>query len=523
MQDILFAGGTILTMNPLAPVAEAMIVRGTRIVAVGSEADLRPLLAPDYEFIDTTGNFVMPGMHDAHVHLTQHGIELSQLRLHEVASLEEALEAVAARAKTIPAGTWLLGAGFALGRWGISQVDKHMLDAVAPHHPVYIESQDHHSAWVNSKVLELANIHADTPNPENGVIGKAADGEPTGMLFERARQALIYPIMPELSQAQLIQALDNAAEHFASLGVTTVHHMAMEPVSHFRAQALRASQDDYKVRVWSCLNQEDIEHASALGIATGLGGKRFCIGGAKFFADGALGSRTAWMLEPYPAHANATEPHGIPVHGYDILRERVPLAIAAGLTPVVHAIGDAANRAVLDVFAETRELWQAHALRPRLEHAQHLHDDEVARAAQLGVVVSVQPIHMVFDAPSLQDLQLSAGAYRFRELLEVGTALAFGSDTPVASPDTFANIRAAVTRETMAGVFAPEQALTVEQALHAYTVGAAYAIGREEHVGKLQAGFDADVVVLSHDPREALDGLEVEGTMMAGEWSYTRL
>ncbi len=522
MTELLFHG-TILTMNPQQPEAEAVLVRGEKLAFVGALRDARAQAAPNVTEIALGKRTLLPGFHDAHLHLTQHGVELTGVNLHDTHSLEDALDAVADAARATPPGEWLRGAGFLLSRYRTNTLSKDDLDRVAPKHPVFLKSKDHHSVWVNSLALAKANVHANTPEPAHGVIVKDAQGEPSGLLLERA-DALITAVMPELSDAELSDAAQAAARDLARLGITSVHHMAADPSpSYFRALANAASRQDFPLRVWACIAQENLEHARALGLASDQGGDRFCVGGAKFFADGALGSLTAWMLEPY--HNNTTR--GMPVHGPEVLRERIPLAIEAGFTPVVHAIGDAANRAVLDALEATYDQWHTASLRPRIEHAQHLHPDDVVRFAELGVIASIQPCHLVFDAASIAALLPDRlhHASPNRTLLEHGTVLAFGSDTPVATPDIVnVGLPAACTRYARDGaaglVIGENQTLDVTDALYAYTAGAAYAAGWEHHVGSLETGKAADMVLLSHDPRNGLASLTVTATMQAGRWTY---
>ena len=448
MTDLLFVNGSIFTASSRTAAADALAVRGSKILGVGPEAHLRNLVAPKPKIVDLEGAFLMPGLHDSHVHLTRHGFELDQLKLDTVKTLDEALAKVKESAAKLAQGSWLFGAGFAMKRWNIESLSRHDLDKVAPHHPVAIESQDHHSAWVNTAALKALDITASTPDPEHGVIVREPNGDASGLLLERAMY-LVRDLLGAPPDEAIIKALERAAGHLASHGVTTVHHMAAEPNYYWRQHGLRAAQPDYGLRVWSCIPQEQAEHAAAVGLATGQGGDRFVVGGAKFFADGALGSQTAWMLEPY----EATTSTGMAVHDAEILRARIPLVVEAGLTPVIHAIGDQANRTVLDVLEETAELWRAKGLRPRIEHAQHLHPDDIARFGTLGVIPSVQPLHLVFDAPTMTSAlgERTRQAYQFESLRKAGARLALGSDTPVASPDTVAAIRAAVTRQDAEG------------------------------------------------------------------------
>ncbi len=517
MRDTLFSGGPILTQNDAQPHADAVLVRGERIAFVGSVREAEGRAAPDAERVDLAGCCLLPGFHDAHVHLTQHGLDLTRLRLVETQTLGEALHRVAAQTQAQEPGSWIEGSGLSMSRWNVSSLDKRDLDAVSPKHPVVLRSQDGHSVWVNSLALARAGIDRTTLDPEHGVIERGERGELTGRLLELAAK-LPNRAIPQPTDAELQAALRRAGAHLAGLGITTVHHMAYEPARNWRQLALASSQDNFPLRVWACLDHDHIEAADALGLATGQGGDRFTVGGAKFFADGALGSLTAWMLSPYAG----TDTTGVTVHGPEVLAARFPKALEAGLTVVTHAIGDAANRAVLDALAATKDRWQERGLRPRLEHAQHLHPDDVARFAELGVPASMQPIHLTFDVKRIGELlgDRQSGAYRTRSLLESGATLAFGSDTPVADPDVILGLRAACTREAVDGtVLTPDEALSIGEALDAYTRGAAYAIGREARSGQLRAGFDADLVVLSHDPHRTLDGLKVAGTMLAGGWT----
>ncbi|MEJ2290207.1 MAG: amidohydrolase [Deinococcales bacterium] len=513
--DWLFRG-TVRTMDAARPRSHALAIRAGRVVALGDGAEA--LAGARTRVVELGERALLPGFHDAHVHLAAHGLELAQLDLRAAASPEALLTLVAERAATLEAGAWLLGSGFALERLGLARIGAAEADALeraAAGHPVALRSQDHHSLWGNRTALRLAGVTRETTDPAEGVIERDADGEPTGLLLERAME-LLAPHLPEPDADELAAALARGGADLAARGVTTVHSMAFEPAAFWRATADAASREDYPVRVWACVDQQDIEHAAELGLATGQGGAQFSVGGAKFFADGALGSLTAWMLEPYAGRAGDV---GVAVDGPEVLAQRLPLAVRAGLTPVVHAIGDAANRAVLDALEATAPQWRGVGLRPRIEHAQHLHPDDVPRFGALGVVASAQPLHLTFDVPTvLRTLPDRRGrAYPFASLLTAGAVVAFGSDTPVAEPDVLAALRAAVRREGVDGtVLEPAERLTLEQALRATTVGAAYAIGREGRSGRLAPGFDADLVVLSHDPDDGLDDLAVVATFKAG-------
>jgi predicted amidohydrolase YtcJ len=509
------------TMDHHRPRAGGVAIVGGRIVAVGDADELRAVRGPRTEVREVEGGHLLPGFHDAHVHLAAHGLALGTIDLAAAATLDEALELVARRAADLSEGSWILGAGFALTRWGVRSLHRADLDRVAPHHPVHLRSQDHHAGWSNSAALAAAGITSATPDPEHGVIVRDEAGEPTGYLLERAER-LVGAAVPAPGRAALSDALTAAGRDLARRGITTVHHMAYEPAAHWRAIADAASGADYPLRVWSCIPHADIEHAAALGLAQGQGGDGFVVGGAKFFADGALGSRTAWMLEPYAGE----EGRGMAVDGPEVLAARLRLAAEAGFAGVIHAIGDAAVRAALDALEATEDAWRPLGLRPRIEHVQHVHDDDIPRFARLGVTASMQPIHLTFDAPSIRAAlpDRVARAYRMRDLRDAGAVLAFGSDTTVAPPDVLAGLRAAVRRLDAAGVaLAPEQALDVDEALEGWTRGAATAIGREARSGVLRPGADADLVVLSADPARASgddDELRVVLTVQGGRVTF---
>ncbi len=521
--DIIFHG-SVLTMDPGQPRAEAVAIGGGRVLAVGSSSEVHRFAGPATEVVELGGACLLPGFHDAHVHLTGYGLSLGQLDLSEATTFEQALDAVATHAGSLPPGAWVRGGGIALNTWGLATIgdrEAEALEAAVRGRPALIDSQDHHSSWASRRLLELAGIGPDTSSPQDGRIELGESGRPTGLLLEEARE-LLRGVVPPYSRVELRSALRAAGERFASHGVTTVHHMAAEPPEYFREMALVASDDAYPLRVWACVPQQLIEAAAALGVATGLGGDNFAVGGAKFFADGALGSKTAWMLEPYAGSDGV----GMAVDGPEILAERIPLAIDAGLTPVVHAIGDAAVRATVDAFAAVREELSRAGLRPRLEHAQHMHESDVARAGALELVASVQPIHLTFDLAGIEAVlpDRIERAYPVRSLVAVGARLAFGSDAPVASPDVFAGLRAACRRTAASGArLNASEAISPDMALAAYTVGAAYAIAREGRSGMLRPGYDADLVLLSHDPLVGLDGLTVVATVKGGAVTYGEL
>ena len=514
MADLIYHNGRVHGMTDDRQVTGAIAIRAGRILATGSFGALARFQRKDTRLVDLNGATVLPGFHDAHVHLAGYGMSLGRLELSDAGSVPEALELI----RAAPPGDWLQGQGFSVTRWGAENLTAAALDAIWPDRPVALRSQDHHSAWFNSRALQLTGIGPDSEDPAGGRIQRDDFGRPTGLLFEAAA-SLALSRVPQPEAHTVCSALSAAAESLARLGITTVHDMAYEPATWWRATADSASSSDYPLRVWACLPQEELEAAAAIGLSTGQGGDNFVIGGAKFFIDGALGSATAWMLEPY----EGTSDHGVAMLDSQVFHDRMALAASTGLAPVIHAIGDAAVHETLNALEASRDVWQPQGLRPRIEHAQHITRQDITRMAALGVIASMQPIHLTFDALQLHRL-LGARApqsFAFRQFREQGVALAFGSDTPVAPPGVIAGLRAAVERRGLNDShFEPQEALSVDESLYAYTRGAAWAISREAVSGKLAAGFDADLVVLSGDPHDSLDGLNVVQTVKAGRVTY---
>lgn len=510
--------GTVIPLSNANERYEAVAIHHGRIVALGTEEDMLALARESTQVDRFPDGYILPGFHDAHVHLSGHGFTLQALDLNFTNDFEEALKLIGERAT---GDDWVEVVGFGMDRLGLSQVgpaERARLSEVAPRTPVLMRSVDRHSIWLNEVGMQRAGLTADTPDPVGGKIVRDEGGNPTGLLLETATQLATAPL--GVPSTELVQrALRMGALDLARHGITTVHDMAASEPWQWRETALAASDPSFPLRVWACIPHSEIEAAQAIGVATGQGGENFVVGGAKFFVDGALGSHTAWMLDPY----DGTDQTGITVDSPDVLRERIPLAIEAGLTPVIHAIGDGANRAIIDVLEETAGQWQAAGMRPRIEHAQHLHPDDVQRILRLGIVPSMQPIHLTFDAPIIQRWLPDRvdRAYQFRTLKDGGARIPLGSDTPVAPPGVIADIVAASTMQARDGsIIQKEQALTVPEAIWGHTRDAAWAIGHERLSGSLQEGFVADLVVLNQDPYESLDGLKVLFTMKAGKMTF---
>jgi predicted amidohydrolase YtcJ len=527
--NLVLYNGSVHTMDAARPRARAIAIASNRIFALGDDARMRALLGPGGTAIDLRGRTVVPGFIDSHLHFMYYGLSLLEIDLMAVPTLAEALARVSARAEKTPAGQWLTGRGWDHSLWaGGAFPSRHDLDRVAPEHPVWLRRKCGHVGWANSRALDLAGITAATPDPPGGAIERdSAGGEPTGILKETAMDLMAHLFQdpsPEEGASSVKAAMANAHKH----GLVGVH--TMEGTAAFLAFQKVRADGELNLRVLMQIPEENLDAAIQVGLQSGFGSERLRIGGVKIFADGALGARTAYMLEPFEGEPDNL---GIAVSDAEHLRQVVGKASRAGIAAFVHAIGDRANREVLDAVEASRRAGEGLHLRHRIEHTQILHPADIPRLVQLGVIASMQPIHATQDMLLADALwgKRSAGAYAFRSLLAAGTALAFGSDSPVEDLNVLVGIHAAVTRRRADGSpgpegWYPEQRLTVEEAVHAYTAGAAYASGEETVKGALTPGKLADLVVLSQDifaidPMAILE-TEVLATLFDGEFVYGR-
>ncbi|WP_376789995.1 amidohydrolase [Thermoflexus sp.] len=520
--DWILENARIYTLDPGQPMAEALAVAGEEIEALGSTDAVRSLKGPRTRVLDLKGAVVLPGLIDAHLHLEGYARRPMGVDV-ETPTLEEALERVARRAAYAPPGSWIIGRGWLQEQWGrFPSADD--LDRVAPAHPVALWARSGHALWANREAMRRAGITRETPDPPGGRIARDPAGEPVGLFFERAID-LIARAIPEPSVEELAEALYEALHELAAMGLTAVHNFD-GPRSFAALQILR-ERGDLPLRVVQHLPLAMLDQALALGLRTGFGDPWLRIGAVKIFADGALGPRTAWMLTPYEGEPGNL---GVAFTPPEAMREAARRATAGGLWLAIHAIGDRANREVLDLYTELRELERQlgippEARRHRIEHAQLVHPDDLPRLGQLGIIASMQPIHAISDRPMAERYwgKRCATAYAWRSLKDHGARLAFGSDAPVEPPNPFWGLHAAVVR----GGWYPEQALSRTEALEAYTLGPAWAAGLERWQGRLRPGMWADLIVLPEDPfqipAERLRALEVLGTMVGGRWVYQRM
>jgi hypothetical protein len=499
---MILENGTVRTMEAALPVVRALAIAGDRI-AGGVGTHETALASP--ERVDLRGRCVLPGLNDSHVHFPTWSLAQKQVRLEDVATLDEALERIAAAARDIQPGHWLRGTGWRSGDWSPpTEPTKEALDRVTGDTPAALMARDYHSLWLNSAALARANGDLEM---DGGVVVRDADGEPTGVLREECawhfRDTHVRP-----TEDEMVEAAREGVRIAISRGVTAVHDKDGWLGALGVWQRLR-DEGSLHLRVWQSLPADQVDNAAALHLHGGFGDDLVRVGYLKAFMDGTLGSQTARLLDG----------SGVQITSREELVEIIRRGAAARLPVAVHAIGDLANREALDAFELTREAWQPLGLRPRIEHAQLLTPEDIPRFAQLGVAASVQFSH----APSDREIAerfwggKTDRAYAYRSLRSAGALLANGSDAPIEELDPWAGICAGVERD-----WRPEQRLTLDEALEATTVNPAW-LARDEHRrGKLLPGYLADLVVLDRDPYEVdeLAGVKVVATMLGGRWTF---
>ncbi|HEY3228023.1 MAG TPA: amidohydrolase [Roseiflexaceae bacterium] len=550
MPPLIIYNGPIYTLDPAWPRVQAIGIRDGRVISVGSEGKVQAAVGGRAEPINLRGRAVIPALTDAHVHLVWHGLARREIRLEGMDDLDVALQRVAAGAAGLPEGAWALGGGWDHSLWGGRWPTAAALDALIPDRPVLLSRKDGHSAWVNSRALQIAGIADDTPDPPGGSVQREKK-RATGILFENAVD-LVRRHIPDRTAEERLAALRDAMNEAHSYGLAGVHippglrpgdaAMALADLQELRARG------QLKLRCLVHLGLDGLDDALRLGIRSGLGDRWLRIGGVKMFADGSLGSETAEMLSHYEGRRHL----GAATMTTEELNDAVRRAIAGGLAVTIHAIGDAANRRVLDAIeaaqsplsvvssqlSQTTSTEQqttddgGRTIPNRIEHCQILHPHDIPRFAALGVVASVQPVHATADMEIAERLwgDRCATAYAWRSLGDAGATLAFGSDAPVESFNPWLGVHAAVTRQRPGNIPAdgwrPVQRLSVWDALQGFTAGAATAAGTAHEQGRLAPGMLADLAILSADPFKIdpsdLHTIQAEATMIEGEVIWER-
>ncbi len=490
----------ILTMMPGVE-GESLWWESGRIRGVGPAAEIERAAPRGIPRLELPDALVTPGLVDGHTHLGMWALNRRRVELSGSLTREEVIARVAAAR---PLEGWIIGQGWDANGWS-SPPHRLALDA-AQKGPVYLDSLDVHAAWLNSAALAAAGISRDTPDPFGGRIARDANGDPTGLLLERAVE-LVTPYLPEPSAPSLDTALREAQAEAHRLGLTGIHEV--ESTAVLEAFRRLDAAGELRLRVLFHPPVATLPSLIAGGARSGEGSEWLRLGGVKMFLDGSLGSRTAWMLEPYAG----TRDRGLPITGEKDVRNAMTAAAAAGISSTVHAIGDAAVRRALDLLSVVPRVSIPH----RIEHFQCVHPSDLDRAPGAGIVLSMQPAHLLTDIELVERHWggRGRGAYAFRSLLQRGARMVFGSDVPVATLDPRVGIHAALERKGFNGAppqgWRPEEKIGFFEAVAAYTIGAAHAGGVGHRRGKLAPGFDADLVAWAVEPAvEQGDGAAFE-------------
>ena len=490
----------VWTGDARRPWADAIAIDGDRISAVGSSAEVKKLVGQSTRVIDARGMMVTPGFIDSHVHFLTGGYGLSSVQLRDAKTPSEFIRRIKEYAATLPPGAWITEGNWDHEQWGGDLPRHDWIDSVTPNNPVWINRLDGHMSLANTLALRQAGVTKATANVAGGTIVRDANGDPTGILKDNAT-SLIDRVVPDPTPEQQDRALDAAMRFVAMQGVTSVHNMGTWNELGVFQRARQAGK--LRTRIYAAVPLSTWERLRDTIAAHGHGDAWLHIGGLKGFVDGSLGSHTAAMLEPF---TDAPDDRGLLVNTPENLYAWTSGADKAGLHVIVHAIGDRAIRLQLDIYERVSRENGARDRRFRIEHAQHIAPADISRFGSLGVVASMQPYHAIDDgrwAEKVIGHERGKGTYAFRSLLDAKTHLAFGSDWFVAPPTPLEGIYAATTRRTLddknpAGWF-PEQKIGVEDALRAYTTGAAYAEFAERDKGKLARGMLADFVIIDKD------------------------
>jgi predicted amidohydrolase YtcJ len=530
--DLVLVNGKIWTVDDKRPEVEAVAVLGNRIAAVGSTEEVRKWIGASTKVVDLQGRRVTPGFNDSHVHFLDGGMGLASVQLRDARTPEEFRDRIRDFAVKSPKGRWILNGNWDHENWTPPALPtRRLIDAITPDNPVFINRLDGHMCLANSLALKLAGVTRETPDPPGGTIVRDAGGEPTGVLKDAAMN-YVNKVIPSPSEDVMAEAIRAALAYAAENGVTSAQDMSASPEVFGVYQKLLAN-GELTVRVYGLQPLSEWGRLARVGVRAWFGNDKLKIGGLKGFADGSLGSTTALFFEPY---LDAPKTSGLPsdeMFPEGKMLNNIIGADKAGLQVAVHAIGDRANKTVLDMFAEVEKRNGARDRRLRIEHAQHLRPEEIKRFGAERVIASMQPYHAIDDGRWAENRigpNRAKGTYAFRSLLDAGATLAFGSDWFVAPMEPLMGIYAAVTRRTLDGKrprgWVPEQKITIAEAVRAYTMGSAYASGDEKVKGSIEVGKLADLVVLSADIFK-IDPVEIEKakvmmTIFDGKMIYER-
>ena len=528
--DLLIVNANIHTMDRSHPAAAAIAIHGNRIIAVGSNDEIKKLAGADTKVIDAKGRLVLPGFNDAHVHFMSGGFQLSSVDLRDANTPQEFAERIRDFAARLPKGRWITGGDWDHERWPDAKLPtKELIDRYTPDTPVFVNRLDGHMALANSLALKLAGVTRETKDPPGGVIVRdPKTDEPTGILKDAA-QSFVWKVIPVPSFEEKLAAARAATNHAASLGVTSVQDMsAGADVSVYQALLDRG---ELKNRIYAVWPLPRWERLAQTGVRAHFGSAMLRTGGLKGFADGSLGSTTALFFQPYNDAPNTSGISSDEMFPEGAMLERVRGADLAGLQVIIHAIGDRANDNILSIYERVEKENGDRDRRFRIEHAQHLRQQDIPRFVLDKVIASMQPYHAIDDgrwAEKRIGPERAKTTYAFRSLLDSGATLAFGTDWTVAPLNPLLTIYAAATRRTLDGKhpngWIPEQKISVEEAVRAYTVGSAFAEFQENEKGTIAPGKLADLVILTQDifkidPKE-IEKVKVAMTIMDGRVVY---
>ena len=530
--DLIITNAKVWTVDKAHPTAQAVAVMGDRIVGVGTNTEVEAWHGAATRVIDAGGKLLLPGFNDAHVHFVSGGLQLDAVQLNDATSAEEFVRRIGERARKTPKGEWILGGDWDETKWTPATLPtRQLIDPVTQDSPVFIYRYDGHMALANSQALRLAGVTAQTPDPPGGVIVRDSQGNPTGALKDAATD-LVDKVIPGLSHEQRVHAVKRALAHAASLGVTSVQHMNPD-YADIAVYAELLERGELTTRIYAAPYIMGVDDQAKIGVRHAFGGPYLRIGALKAYADGSLGSGTAYFFEPFTDQPKNRGLLSDEMQPLSRMRERMMKADAAGLQLCTHAIGDQGISMILDLYSEVAKAHGEADRRWRIEHAQHMAAKDFERFAQLKVIASVQPYHAIDDgrwAEGRIGHDRASRTYAFRTFLDHGVRLAFGTDWDVAPLNPMLTVYAAVTRATLDGKnpngWFPEQKLTVPEAIEAYTMGSAYAEFQEKEKGSITPGKLADLVLLSDDifsiPAEKIREVKVVTTIVGGKIVWTQ-
>ncbi len=528
--DLIVRHARIWTVDPARPEAEAVAVLNGRIVAVGSDRAVAAWRGSHTQVVDAQGKRLVPGFNDAHVHFLDGGASLASVQLNDATSVDEFVRRIGAYAASSVKGEWILEGNWDETKWSPAVLPtRQQLDAVTPDNPVTVWRYDGHMVVANSRALALAGVTADTKDPPGGVIVRDAAGQPTGALKDAATD-LMYRVIPAPSHALRRRGIERALKEAAAHGVTSVQDMVVNYATiGVYAELLREGK--LTVRIYAVPPISAVEDEARLGIGRAFGSPELRIGAFKTFADGSLGSRTAYFFEPFDDQAGNRGILSADMQPESKIRDWMMRADATDLQLCTHAIGDAGISAILDIYHDVDAAHGHRDRRWRIEHAQHMAAKDFDRFRDLNVIASVQPYHAIDDgrwAEARIGHDRASRTYAFRTFLEHGVRLAFGTDWPVAPLNPFLTLYAATTRATLDGKhpdgWFPEQKLSIQEAIAAHTMGSAYAEFQDTVKGSIEPGKLADFVLLSEDvlsiPASSLRDVRALRTWVGGVQVY---